>query len=185
METSETISSRASLKLKLTPRDVEQEKINKVLEAARLAPSARNTQPWRFIVVKDKQIIETMANKAFTEVNRVVKEAPVIIVACANPSDDVIINGKEYYMFDLGLSMQNLMLTATDMGLATHIMAGFDEDAMRNILKVPDEVRIPVAMPLSYPAGDSYKEAAQERLSQRTRKDLNEIVYYNTWANSP
>ena len=185
METSEAISSRASLKTKLTPRDVEQEKIEKVLEAARLAPSARNTQPWRFIVVKDKQIIETMANKAFTEVNSMVKEAPVIIVACANPSDDVVINGKEYYMFDLGMAMQNLILTATDMGMATHIMAGFDEDAMRNILNVPDEVRIPVAMPLSYPAGESYKETAQERLSQRTRKDLKEIVYYNTWANSP
>ncbi len=184
METSETISSRASLKLKLTSRDVEQEKIDMVLAAARLAPSARNTQPWRFIVVKDKQKIEAMADRSYTEVNRMIKEAPVIIVACANPGDDVVREGKEYYLFDLGLAMQNLVLTATDIGLATHIMAGFDEDAMKSILNVPKEVRIPVATPLSYPAGNSYKQAAQERLSERTRKDLKEIVYYNTWANS-
>ena len=90
METIEAISKRASLKACLSARDVEQEKIEKVLEAAKLAPSALNKQPWRFVVVKGKENVETVVNKAFREPNQVAKEAPVIVIACANPSDDVV-----------------------------------------------------------------------------------------------
>ena len=184
METLETINKRASLKTCLSPRDVEQEKIEKILDAARLAPSARNSQPWRFIVVKDKKTIETLVSRAFSERNAVVSEAPVIIIACANPGDDAIIGGREYYLFDVALAVENMLLAATDLGLVTHPMTGVDEDELKKVLGVPDEVRFVVATPLSYPADGSYEEAAQERLSQRTRKDLRELVYWNAWGRS-
>jgi nitroreductase len=181
METLETIHKRASLKLHLSPRQIEQAKIDKVLTAARVAPSARNTQPWRFIVVKDKTLIEKLVSRAFSEVNRVARDAPIIIVACANPNDDVVINGKEYYLFDLGLAVENMVLAATDMGLATHIMAGIDEDELRRILDVPPEVRCPVIVLLAHTAEESYDEAAKTKLTERTRKNLSEFVYVNKW----
>lgn len=184
METLDTINKRASLKTRLSPRHVEQEKIERILDAARLAPSARNSQSWRFIVVKDKETIETLVSKAFSERNAVVREAPVIIIACANPSDDLIIGGREYYLFNVALAVENMLLAATDLGLVTHPMTGVDEDELKKALRIPDEVRFVVATPLSYPAEGSYEEAAQERLSQRTRKDLGELVYWDAWGRS-
>jgi len=182
METLEAINRRASLKTCCSTRDVEQEKIEKILDAARLAPSARNVQPWRFIVVQGKENVENVATKAFGEGNQVVKEAPVLIIVCANPKDDVIAEGKEYYLFDLGLAVENMLLAATDLGLVTHPMAHVYEDELKKILGIPPEVRFVIATPLAYPAGGSYEETAQEKLSQRTRKDLKELVYTNAWG---
>ena len=182
METLQTISKRASLKTCLSGRDVEQEKIEKVLEAAKLAPSALNKQPWRFIVVKGKENVEAVVNRAFREANQVVREAPVIVIACANPSDDVVIGGKEYYLFNVALAVENMLLAATDLGLVTHPMVGVNEDELKAALGIPDEVRFVVATPLAYPAQGSYDEAARERLSQRTRKDLKEVAYLDKWG---
>jgi nitroreductase len=184
METLETISNRASLKRYLSSREVEQEKINKVLDAARLAPSARNQQPWRFIVVKGKENIENVVTKAFFEFSQGFKEAPVLVFLCANPGDDDIHEGREYYLFDAGLAFENLLLTATDLGLITHTMSSVNEDKLKEVLNIPDEVRFIAATPLSYPSTHSYDEAAKDKLNQRTRKELKEITYYNSWGNS-
>lgn len=182
METLEVINKRASLKTRLSTRDVEQDKIVKILEAARLAPSSRNMQPWRFIVVRGKEAVENLVSRAFIEVNVIVREAPVVIVVCANPSDDFVIDGKEYYLFDVALAVENMLLAATDLGLVSHPMAGVNEDELKRVLGIPPEVRFVISTPLAYPAGGSYEEAAQERLKQRTRKDLKELVYANTWG---
>jgi nitroreductase len=182
METLETIGKRASLKSRLSAREVEQEKITKILDAARFAPSARNTQPWRFIVVRGKENVENVVTKAFFGFNQVVKEAPVLIIASANPSDDDIHEGREYYLFDVGLAVENMLLAATDLGLVTHPMTAVNEDELRRVLHIPDEVRFVVATPLAYPTGGSYDEAARERLGQRTRKSLKEVAYSNVWG---
>ncbi len=181
METLESIHKRASLKLRLTSRPVEQEKIDKVLEAARVAPSARNKQPWRFIIVLDRETIVEVVTKSFTEVNQPFKDASVLIFACANPSDDIIRDGKEYYLFDLGLAMENMILAATDMGLASHLMCGYDEPAAKAVLGVPEEVKLVCCTPISYPSTGSYDEAAKEKLGERTRKSLAEICYHDRW----
>ena len=182
MQTLEAISKRASLKARLSERDVEHEVIAKILDAARLAPSSRNRQPWRFVVVRGKEAVETLVSKAFSETNQVVKEAPVIIIACANPSDDIVRNGKEYYLLDVGVAVENILLAATDLGLVTHPMTGVNENELKRVLGIPHEVRFVIATPLAYPTEGSYEEAAQERLSQRTRKDLEEIVYSDVWG---
>ena len=182
METLEAINKRASLKARLSARDIEPEKIAKILDAARLAPSARNMQPWRFIVVKGKEAVATLVSRCCSETNLVVSEAPVVIVACANPSDDIVRDGKEYYLFDVGLAVENMLLAATDLGLVTHPMTGINEAELKTVLGIPDEVRFVVATPLAYPSEGSYEEAAQERLSQRTRKDRQELVYSNEWG---
>lgn len=182
METLEAINKRASLKTHLSTRDVEREKIVTILEAARLAPSAANKQPWRFIVVQGKKNVENVVTRAFGEPNQVVREAPVLIIVFVNPRENAFPDGKEFCLIDVGLAMGNLLLAATDLGLVTHPMAAVDEVELRKILEIPDEVKFVVATPLAYPAEGSYEKAAQERLSQRTRKDLKELVYTNAWG---
>ncbi len=182
MDTLEAIRKRASLKTHLSQREVEQEKINTVLEAGGLAPSARNQQPWRFIVVKGKENVEKVVTEAFFEFSQGFKEAPVLIFLCANPGDDDVHEGREYYLFDTGLAFENLLLSATDLGLVTHPMSSVNEDKLREVLQIPDDVRFIAATPLSYPMEDSYDEAALEKLSQRTRKSLKEIAYANKWG---
>ncbi len=182
METLETIRKRASLKNRLSSREIEPAKIAMVLDAARLAPSARNQQPWRFIVVQGKENVEKVVKKAFFEFSQDFKGAPVLIFACANPRDDVTHDGQEYYLFDVGLAFENLLLAATDLGLVTHPMVSVKEDALREVLNIPDGVRFIAATPLSYPDKGSYDEAARERLNGRVRKSVSEIAYYQRWG---
>ena len=184
METLDIIHKRASLKGCLSSREIEQDKITAILEAARMAPSSRNMQPWRFIVVKGKDAVENLVNRAFMEFNAVAKEAPVIIVVCANPVDDVVIDGKEYYLFDTALAVENMLLAATDLGLVTHLMTAVHEDELRKVLAIPPEVRFVVTTPLAYPKTDSYEGAAKERLGQRSRMDFSELVFVNKWGES-
>lgn len=182
METLEAINKRASLKTHLSTRDVEQDKIIKILEAARLAPSATNEQPWRFVVVKGKENVENVVTRASRMGRKAFDEAPVLILVFANPKDYVFPDGKTFYLLDVGLAMENILLAATDLGLITHPMASLDEGKLKEMLGVPDEMEFVIATPLGYPVDGSYEEAAQERLSQRTRKDLKELVYTNTWG---
>ncbi|MFC1870998.1 nitroreductase family protein, partial [Chloroflexota bacterium] len=140
--------------------------------------------PWRFIVIKGKEQIETLVSRAFSEGNQVAKEAPIIIVACAKPNDDIVRDGKEYYLHDVGMAVENMLLAATELGLATHPMTGVNEDELKRILCVPPEVRFVIATPLAYPVTDSYDEASKERLGERTRKTLDELVYYDEWGKS-
>jgi nitroreductase len=106
----------------------------------------------------------------------------VILVVCARAIDDIVRDGKEYYLFDAGLAVENMVLAATDLGLVTHLMTAFDETLVKQILHIPEDVRTVVATPLAYPLESSYDEAAQERLSIRTRKDLKEMVHLNLWS---
>ncbi|MBI4283245.1 MAG: nitroreductase family protein [Chloroflexi bacterium] len=182
METLEAISQRASLKSRVSARAIEPEKIVAILNAARLAPSARNRQPWRFIVVEGKEAVATLVDRAFGEGNQMLREVPVIIVACANPLDDTVIGGRQYYLFDVALAVENMLLAATDLGLVTHIIGRLDEDELKRILGIPLEVEFVMATPLAYPAEGSYETAAQERLSKRTRKELSELACSNTWG---
>jgi nitroreductase len=181
METLTTIRKRCSLKIHLSGHEIPPEVIKTVLEAAILAPSARNLQPWRFIIVQGKEAVENLVDNAFSENNLIARQAPVIIVGCARAEDDLIVDGKEYYLFDLGLAVENMILAATDMGLVTHLMLRFDEAAVRKMLNIPEDVRVVIATPLSYPDTGSFDEAARERLSQRTRKGFDEVVYFQQW----
>ena len=182
METLRSIQQRASLVTQVSPREVEQEKINKVLDAARFAPSAMNKQPWRFIVVKGKAAVEKLVDESFAKWNLKARESSVIIIVCANPKDDVVVGGREYYLFDVALAIENMILAATDLGLVTHLMTSVDEEKIKKILNIPEEVRFVVATPLAYPAGGAYEKAAQERLKQRVRKGLAEVVYQGSWG---
>jgi nitroreductase len=182
VETLDAIRLRCSLKTKLSGREVPPDAIEEVLRAACLAPSARNTQPWRFVVVRGRAAIDALADAALPEASAVIRRAPVIVVACVRPADGVTLGDRPYALYDVGSAVQNLLLAATDRGLATHLIASFDEAAVKHVLRIPDDARVVVLTPLAWPDAASYLEAAAERLSLRTRLPFEEVVFEGAWG---
>jgi nitroreductase len=180
LETLDAIRKRCSLKLHLSRKPIEPEKLEQVLEAARLAPSARNLQPWRFVVVQGDEQIDQLAT-AFNENNQEVRNASAIVVVCARELDDVERPGKPYYLFDCGLAAENMILAATDLGLCSHLILSFDEGEVKSVLEIPDDYRVVITTPLAYPAEATYDEAAVDKLGGRTRKGLDELVHWGKW----
>lgn len=153
---------------------VEEEKIMQVLEAARVAPSAKNKQPWHYIVVQEEKNLEKIKSCYKGEW---IQSAPLIIVACGDHkvawrrSD-----GKGHTDIDLAISIDHLTLAATDAGLATCWVCKFDVMKCAEILELPEEIE-PIAMiPIGYPAD----EVDPER-HEKARKPLNEMVHKNRY----
>ena len=185
MELFEAIKTRRSIR-RFLGRPVEDEKLKTILEAVRMAPSWANFQCWRFIVVKDRAIKEKISDLSYVEsffapigykVNPSKKglaEAPVVIVACADPSQSGVLWDQHYYMTDVGIAAQNLMLAARSLGLGTVFVGVFDEEKLRNLLNIPSNIRIVGLFPIGYPQ--------EEKKEVPSRKPLNEIVFYEQWG---
>lgn len=137
MEFMEVVSSRKSVR-DYSDKEVEEEKLTKILEAARLAPSWANKQCCRYIIVKDKAKIQELAGGF----NGWLRKAPVVLVACADPKESGSHNGMDYYLVDVGISMQQLILAATDLGLGTCWIGSFEESKIKRILMVPEKIRV-------------------------------------------
>ena len=174
MEFMEVVKKRRSIRA-YRPDPVETEKIASILEAARQAPSWKNLQCWRFMVVKSAAKRAAVAN-VFAPTNpgaKALLQAPVIIVLCAKPAESEVWDGKDFYMLDAGLAMEHLILAAADMGLATCWQGMFDEAKMGEVLGIPEEFRVIALTPLGYPD--------QER-NPRPRKALEEIAFGEQWG---
>ncbi len=180
----EVVKQRKSYR-NFSPQPVEQDKILKVLEAARLAPSWQNRQCWRFVVVQNKEKIRKIGqlNPFTLNINFFLQKVPVIIIACANPKDSGSRDGKDYYLVDTAIAMEHLVLAATDLGLATCWIGAFDEKMIKDALEIPDEIRVVALTPLGYPAE---KENIVDKVSKivakgANRKPLEEIAYFEKW----
>jgi len=170
MKVFDAIKRRRSIR-KYKKTVVKQEKLNAVLEAARLAPSADNKQPWAFIVVTDPQVKERLRSSYDEEW---FIEGPVIIVACAVPKEAWRrMDGEEYWKVDVAIAMQNLVLAATELGLGTCWIADFNEEATKKALRIPQDVHVVAMTPLGYPD--------EEKGAVTRRKLINSIVHYNQW----
>lgn len=166
----EAIKKRRSIR-KYSEKLIEKEKLNRVLEAARLAPSAVNRQPWHFIVVADPTKKEGL--RAAYDREWFVK-APVIIVACVDPEEAWRrMDGEEYWKVDLAIVMQNLVLASTELGLGTCWIGAFNEDAAKKALGIPKNVRVIAMTPLGYPA--------EKKGPVTDRKPLADIIHYDKW----
>lgn len=181
MELKQAITGRRSIrKYKSTP--VSQEQVESVLEAARQAPSWANTQCACFVVVRDSQtknkLAETLAQ--WNPATEAVKMAPVVIVACAEigksgyyrdkPQTD---KGDYWFMFDVALALHNLTLVAYEMGLGTVHVGLFDAQKAAQVIGVPKGMAVVELMPLGYP---------DEQPPARPRKELSEIVFYEKYG---
>jgi nitroreductase len=169
MDVIDAIKNRISVR-KYLDKDVEEEKLNEVLEAGRLAPSASNRQEWRYIVVRDKstrkKLVEAANNQSF------VGEAPVVIVCCAETDEHIMSCGEKCYPIDLAISIDHMTLRAVELGLGTCWIGAFNQDKVKKLLGIPDKIRVVNLLPLGYPA---------EKKSTKIRKPLTEIVHYEKW----
>ncbi len=177
LEFMDVVATRKSIRDYL-PKDVEEEKLTQILEAARTAPSWANKQCCRYIVVKDKNKIEELAGMFIGWI----KQAPVLVVACANPKDSGSRNGMDYYLVDVGISMQQLVLAATNFGLGSCWIGGFDESKIKQTLQIPENVKVVALTPIGYPADVSVKsKLVRAGAGSDKRKPIDEIVHKEKW----
>ncbi len=153
---------------KSTP--VEDDKLQKVLEAARLAPTACNLQPFQFIVIhtkgKEAELRRIYGASWFVQ-------APIVICACGIPSQSwVRSDGKNYWEVDVTIAMDHLILAATDLGLGTCWIGAFNPDAANEVLKLPDNVEPIAFTPIGYPA---------DQPGYKGRKSMDKLVRYEQW----
>ena len=184
MELFEAIQTRRSVR-KFSDKPVEDEKLQQVLEAARMAPSWANMQCWRFIVVKEKAAKEQISELSYVEsffapkgykvnpAKKALAEAPVVIVACADPEKSGVLWDQTYYMADLGIACQNLWLAARGLSLGTVFVGVFDEAKLIELLGIPSNIRVVGLFPLGYPF--------EEKAGGPVRKLLSEIVFMEKW----
>jgi nitroreductase len=170
MEFSELVQARYSVRA-YKPDPVEDEKLLQVLEAARLAPTASNRQPFRILVIhtagRELELGRIYQPKWFVQ-------APLIICACGIPADNwVRMDGKNYNDVDVAIAMDHLILAAADLGLGTCWIAAFDPDVARDVLNLPDGVEPIAFTPLGYPASKGAR--------RKKRKLLEDLVRYERW----
>jgi nitroreductase len=144
----ETIAARKSVRA-FQETDVPEEVLLRVLNAARLAPSARNRQEWRFVVVRDPATRLKLAEAANRQ--RFVGEAPVVIACCAETDGHLMACGQACYPIDVAIAMDHLSLCAAAEGLGTCWIGAFNEAQVKEILGIPAGVRVVELMPLGYP----------------------------------
>jgi nitroreductase len=154
-----------------------------LLEAARWAPSYGNRQPWRFIVAREPDTLARL-HETLTRGNAYAKVAPVLIALTADPEEGQIVQGKQYYLLDCGLALENLLVQATALGLFAHPMGGFDEDGVRAALGIPERARVLALIAVARPGQlDDLPERDREReLRPRRREPLDETRAYERWT---
>jgi len=182
MELMEAITNRRSVR-KFTDYYVTDEEIGEILNAARLAQSWANTQGWEFIVVRDRDLIKKVT-EIYSRGNPATKcsmSASVLIIACAKTGvsgtkgsgDETKFS--EWFMFDLGVAVQNLCLRVHELGLGTVVVGLIDHDACRQILAVPEGYEVVAVLPVGKPVAVK---------NGPPRKSLDECVYLDKFGNS-
>jgi len=157
----ETIRKRYSCRA-YQEKSIEPDKLDSIMEAARLAPSARNMQDWRFVVATDSQIKRQVAET--TNRPDVFAKAGAIIAACSN-SDYVMRCGQAIAPIDVAIALEHICLQATDLGLGTCWIGSFDPEKVRSILDIPADIEVIELMAVGYPA-DSKPEPKREPMEK-------------------
>jgi nitroreductase len=169
MELMEAVKGRRSVRA-YSEAPVERKKLLQVLEAGRLAPSSRNEQEWKFVVVQDEARIDKLYHACREE--GFVKEAPIIIAACGTKPDYILRCGQRAYSIDVSIAVTHMILRAEDLGLGTCWLGSFDEDKVKEALRIPQNVRVVAIVTLGY---SRYKP------QPTSRKCLEEIVCFDRW----
>lgn len=154
-------------------KPVEDEKLLRVLEAGRLAPSAGNRQEWRFIIVRDEAMRRALAQAAREQA--FVGEAPIVIVACGVDTERVMTCGLPSFSIDVAIALEHIALQAAEEGLGTCWIGAFDQAKVKELLGIPESACVVELMPLGYPA---------DKARPKQRKPLSEIAMRERWGTS-
>jgi len=172
----ELIKERRSIR-KYLDKPVETEKLRAVIEAARLAPSACNAQPWRFVIVSEPELRNKLTEIGLGAVvpNSWARTAPAVIIACSDL--DLLthnvaerIQGVEYHLIDMGIALEHIALKAVELGLGTCYIGWFNAKSIKKLLKLPLNWKVECLLTIGYPA---------ETPESTKRKDINEIYRFN------
>lgn len=169
----ETIAARYSVRSYLDKK-VEPEKLRSIFSAVRLAPSARNAQEWRFVVVSDPDLKEKAAAAGGQPF---LKECPIIIAACAETDGRFMKCGEPAYTVDLAIAVDHFTLAAAAMGLGTCWIGSFDPVIVRESLGIPETCPVTALLALGYPSEQDKPASAAEK----SRLSVSEIVFENGW----
>ena len=169
MKVFDAINRRRSIRV-YTGKPVPDNKLRRVLEAGRLAPSARNIQEWIFVVVRDKDLKKRLSVAANNQ--EFIATADSVIVGCATTTDYVMRCGQTAYPIDVSIALTQMTIQAVEEGLGTCWIGSFYEDQVKKVLNIPAKVRIVQMLTLGYPA---------ETPEPRPRKGFNEIFHFNNW----
>lgn len=176
------ISARRSRRA-LSPEPLPEDDLRRLVEAASLAPSCSNNQPWRMIVVTGAKLDEL--KRALSRGNAWALKSPAIIVLAARRDDDCTLSdGRDYFLFDTGLAAENLMLQATGMGLIAHPIAGFTPAKVRAALDIPADHVVIALIVLGKPGEvTELNETQQEsETAPRRRHPLDQVVGWNRFS---
>lgn len=166
---------------KYSDRAVEPEKIEIILEACRLAPSACNSQPWKFVVVTDPILRKEVAQATFStllQFNRFALQAPVMVAIVSEPPKTIAKLGghvmeRNFSLIDLGIVAEHFCLQAAELGLGTCMIGWFDEPRIQQLLEIPKNRRVNLVISMGYPASD--------RRRIKIRKPMEKIVSFNKY----
>jgi nitroreductase len=181
MDFSELIKVRQSVR-SYTNKPVEKEKLDLCLDAARLAPSASNSQPWKYIVVEDEDLKNKVAETTYDKLikfNKFALQAPIIIVIVLEKPKIVTqmgieIKKREWPLIDIGISTEHFCLQAAELGLGTCMIGWFDQNRIQELLNIPKKKTIGLLITLGY-APDDYP------LRKKSRKEKSEVISHNKY----
>lgn len=160
---------------KYMDKDVSEEVLSRILEAARLAPSAANIQPWYFVVVKDNERKRRIAESG--PFARFIADAPVVIVGCGDRKAS-----PRWYVVDVSIAMEHIVLEATELGLGTCWVGSFNEAVVKEVLKIPDRFAVVALLALGYPKEGLDVTSTLAHMMHR-RKKLEDIVCLDEYGN--
>ncbi len=168
----------------LSTDPVTQEEVELLIQAAHLAPSCFNSQPWRFVVIEDEETLGAV-KEAMPKGNYWTRPAPVIIAVTSHRDLDCeLSDNRDYFLFGCGMAVGNLMIQATQMCLIAHPIAGYNPVKVKEILGIPEDY-ILITLVIVGRAGDVSQLSNQHReieLGPRDRKPLSEVMASNCFA---
>jgi len=166
----EEIVNRRSIR-EYSHKTIEPEKLERILEAARLAPTARNQQDWKLILVKNPDIKEKLVDLAAPQ-QQFLKGAPILIAACALNPTYVMRCGHSAYLINLAIVLEHVALQAVHEGLGTCWIGSFDEAKAKTVLGIPQDVRIVELMSIGYP---------EQMPPATSRKSIKDLIGWDSW----
>jgi len=171
MEVYDAMKARTSVRA-YADTPVSDDSLERILESARISPSAMNYQPWHFVVVKDLEKRKAMSKARYAGF---LKESPVVVVGCGDKK-----RSPEWHVVDVTIAMQNMVMTATAEGLGTCWIGSFDEELVRSVLKIPDHMEVVALLAVGHPRKKMNLLATIAR--PKSRKRMSDIVSYEEYG---
>jgi nitroreductase len=185
MDVIEAIKNRRAYR-SLKQTKITEELVDNLAESARLFASCFNNQPWRFVFVYNSEMLQKM-HPALSKGNEWAYDASMIIAVFSKKDFDCNIKGREYYLFDTGMSVASLVLRATELGLVAHPIAGYNETKVKEVLNIPDDMKV-ITLIIVGKHSDTIKPVLSESQAEaeKTRPErlpLEKFVYKNSYKN--